>query len=459
MGEIDFEGLETELAGVKMRSPIGVGAIASATMFAKNAEEKAKLLLRGLEAGAGQVTVATIDYLPAENRERLSKLVWSEDTKHRAPPPIHPVAPWYGLKLESKYGLEGTLMYVPGLRMEPRDKEACEKDLGKTIKILKEKLPENVPIIGSVTGAGCLPEGWLPAVELAEEWGCDLIELNAACPIPSGFDEYVKWYLEENWPLRYPGAALLDCPEIMQRIIRETVKAVKVPVGVKLSPEIGFPRIVKLARIYRDAGAKYFTTLNCATTIYPPDIYNRGKPKVPYIDGNFFCGAQGPFLRVLNYKIVAAIKKFVPSVDVQAVGGITDPEHVVEFLMLGSNTVQQVLELMMSGVRIIKREIEFLKKFMKEQDYKNIKEFIGIHLQYIKGTELISGTKRIKIVIEHEPEKCTKCGICLEYPFCFANYEEGGAIKIDESRCAGCGNCVISCPAKARKMVIKELEG
>jgi len=455
---LDLEGLETELAGVRMRSPIGVGAIASVTMFAKDAEEKARLILRGVEAGAGQVTVATIDYLPPEDREKLSRIVRPEAEKYKTPPAIRPVAPWYGLKLESKYGLEATLMYVPGLRMEPRDRRACEEDLGRVIKILKEKLPEGVPIIGSVTGAGCLPEGWLPAVELAEEWGCDLIELNAACPIPSGFDEYVEWYLEENWPLRYPGAALLDCPELMQKIVREAVKAVKVPVGVKFSPEIGFPRVVKLARIYQSAGAKFITTLNCATTIYPPDIYNRGKPKVPYIDGNFFCGAQGPFLRILNYKVVAAIKKFVPGIDVQAVGGITDPEHVVEFLMLGANAVQQVFELMMTGVRTIRREVEFLKKFMKEQGYRSVKELIGLHLPYIKGSELISGTKRVKYVVEHNPARCTKCGICLDYPFCLASYEEGGVIKIDESLCAGCGNCIISCPAKARRLVAKEVE-
>ena len=456
---LDFEGLETELAGVKMRTPISLGAIVDAEYRGKkNVQEWVDMILKTIDAGAGQITIATISYISPEDEAHLMKIVRAEKEENRVPswqrqnPPVFPNTDYSTVGFSSKSGFHGIGMFVPGIRMDPaaRGKADMKKEV---MAILKEKLPKNVPIIGSVTGYGSIPEGWLPCVKAAEQWGADLIELNASCPIPTGFAEYIEWYSEESWPARYPGAGLLLKPNLFEKIVRESAKAVRVPIGVKFSPEVGFPDCVVLARRYRDAGAKYITTLNSATTIVPPDIYNRGKPKTPHLSGNIIAGANGPFLRLTNYKMVGSIAKYAPGIDMMAVGGIETPEHVIEFLMLGANAVQQATTVMLKGRNLFREEIVFLKKFLKEQGYHSVKELIGIHQQYLKGSEEVYALEKVKYVAQTDVALCKGCKICTDMPTCMASYMEGKKGLVDKERCEGCGWCIFGCPEGARRLV------
>lgn len=453
---LDFDGLETELAGKKMRTPISLGATVDNDYRGKrNAQEWAEMILKTVDAGAGQVTIATISAISDQEEEKLKALVRAEREEYRVSAwekkgfPNRPTTDNSQLGFSSQAGFQGIGMFFPGIRMDPpgRKKEGLKKSV---MAILKDRLPENVPLIGSVTGYGCLPEGWLPCVKAAEQWGADIIELNAACPIPTGFSEYIDWYVEENWPARYPGAALLLRPARFEKIIREAVQAVRVPIGIKFSPEIGFPECVVLAKRYRDAGAKYITTLNSATTIIPPDIYRRGQPATPHLSGNIICGANGPFLRLTNYKMVGSIAKHVPGIDLLAVGGIETPEHVVEFLMLGAKAVQQTTMAMLKGRNLFRQEIAFLRKFLKDQGYRSITELIGLHQPYLSGSELVYPTEVVKYLAKTDLERCNGCGICCDMPTCMASHLENRKGIVDPGRCEGCGWCVYGCPQKAR---------
>ena len=456
---LNVEGLETEVAGVKMATPIGFGAVVAQGWYGKkNPEDWARMLLRTVEAGSGQVTIATISYMEPEERKKLDKLVREEKEEYKVPawqkrkPSIFPKTDNSKLHMTSPYGLDGCGMelFIPGIRMDGARLEEWKKE---AMSILKDKLPENVPIIGSVTGFGSLPEGWLPSVRAAEEWGADIIELNPTCPIPFGFGEYIDWFVEKKWPARYPGAGLSAVPEVFEKIVKAAAEEVKVPIGVKLSADVGYPQVVVSARHYRDAGAKYITTMNATGTILPPDIYNHGKPITPHISGNTFLGVGGPALRIDNYKITAAIAKHAPGIDIIALGGITTPEHVVEFLMLGANATEQVTAVCLEGMRLFKKEIGFLKNFMKKQGYDSIKDMIGLHQKYLIPAELIYGTEEVKYLAVTDPAKCTGCGICTENPCCSGTYMEGKIAKVDPDRCEACGWCIQACPEKARKLV------
>jgi dihydroorotate dehydrogenase/Pyruvate/2-oxoacid:ferredoxin oxidoreductase delta subunit len=455
----ELERLGTELAGVKMRTPVGLGAIVEADYRGKKTpEEWAEMILKTVGAGVGQVTIATISYITPEEEKRLTERVRAEEEEYRVPmwerqkPPIYPNTDYSKIGFYSNYGFQGVGQFFPGIRMDPssRGKEEMKKAV---MAILKERLPDDVPIIGSVTGYGSTPEGWLPCVKAAEQWGADLIELNASCPFPAGFAEYVDWYIEERWPARYPGPGLLLRPNLFERIVKEAVKAVSVPVGIKFSPEIGFPECIVLARRYRDAGARYITTLNSAITIIPPDIYNRGKPRTPHLSGNIICGANGPFLRLANYKMVGSIARFVPGLDIMAIGGIEEPEHVIEFLMLGANAVQQVTAPMLKGRRLFRREIAFLKDFLEEQGYGSVREFIGLHQPYLTGSEMVYTTEEVKYIAETDVSLCDGCGTCVDMPTCMASEIIDKKGIVDPERCEGCGWCVYGCPKRARKMV------
>jgi dihydroorotate dehydrogenase/Pyruvate/2-oxoacid:ferredoxin oxidoreductase delta subunit len=319
------------------------------------------------------------------------------------------------------------------------------------VEIIKAKRPENSPIIANVQGYGGIPEGYVPSAKAAEEIGVEMIELNLACPIPAGLVGAVDFYLEEDWPACGPGqyTALMKS-KIGEKIVRAVVKAVNIPVGVKLSPEItGFPVCIELARKFQKAGVKFITTLNNGVTIIPPDIYNQGKPRMPNVDVNAFCGLSGPALLLENYKVTAAIIRHVPGMEVMSVGGISTPENVVEMLMLGANTTEQVTQIKLRGLQTLRDNVQFFQHFMAEQNYESIQEFIGIHQKYIGGIEEMCGLEDTTFIGVTDPELCIGCGICCDMPDKICRTMNNGKAVVDLSRCNGCGVCVLCCPVGA----------
>jgi len=115
----------------------------------------------------------------------------------------------------------------------------------KSLKLL-EIYPAEHPIAMQLFGAD--PESMARAAKLAEELGADIIDINAGCP--------VKKVLRSG-----AGAALMKEPLILDAIVKKTVKAVKVPVTVKIrcglvSGEVISPR---LALVIESAGGSAIT--------------------------------------------------------------------------------------------------------------------------------------------------------------------------------------------------------
>ncbi len=96
--------------------------------------------------------------------------------------------------------------------------------------------------------AGKRPEVMAEAARIAEQAGCDFIDVNLGCPI----DDATK---------RGFGAALLERPARVAAIVAALKKAVAVPISVKL--RLGWssekPTFLKVAHAAQDAGADAIT--------------------------------------------------------------------------------------------------------------------------------------------------------------------------------------------------------
>jgi len=106
------------------------------------------------------------------------------------------------------------------------------------------------------------------------------------------------------------------------------------------------------------------------------------------------------------------------------------------------------------GRSLITRSNDFMKKFMVEQGYQSVEEFIGLaqkHIKYSEDVDFMSG----QVIAELNEAKCTKCGRCINN-ICIALYSEKGKIRIDPDKCAGCGGCIVTCPEDALKLVLRE---
>lgn len=312
---------------------------------------------------------------------------------------------------------------------------------------MKQNKPPDVPIIASVAGLGAFPETIVAGARALDQAGVDLIEVNIGCGLSAALEGAEESYFEGSFPLYFAGSLVGDQPDLAENIARAVVRAVNIPVGVKLSPETGYPRIIGLARRIKDAGARFVNCGNNAVAIAPPDIYNGGKTKWPFMDANPFVAASGNWLRMIVYKQVAGIAKFVPGIDVVATGGLVTPEHVVEALMLGATVTQGVTGMLLSGRRLIRRDVQFLTKYMNETGYQSVNDFIGLGLEYVKPVNKVDFMQG-RIFAEVDSLKCTGCGRCTDH-ICLALYMENGIANVKVEDCLGCGMCVALCPDSA----------
>ncbi|MFH1651712.1 MAG: 4Fe-4S binding protein [Chloroflexota bacterium] len=431
------------MAGVHFRSPVGVAAVGNAfgrELYhdaKKHAETNAKVLLDHVRAGAGYVYLQ-FQHITDETLRKLRERARPEE-RHYLPPG--------GFQLRAlKAGDEGMYFLVSPFWNTPEMARNVGPGKEMIMEILKKKLPEDVPIIANISGQGDLADTYVDPARRAEELGAAMVEINFSCPVPAGMAGAVEDYFQKRYPARFQGL-LLEYPEIIDEITRAVVKAVKIPVGAKFSGELGFPYIIGIAKIVRDAGAKYIQVINGAISIAPPDIYHQGRSPWPFTDGNAFTLTSGSWLRWALYRDVAAIARFVPGIDIAAAGGLSKPEHCIEAMMLGARHTQICAGVIQQGRGLIRRSNDFMKKFMEEQGYQKVEDFIGIaqqHIKYSEEIDLMPG----QVISRLDEAKCTRCGRCMD-TICIAIHSEKGKITVDPEKCAGCGGCQLVCPENA----------
>jgi|WetSurMetagenome_2_1015567.scaffolds.fasta_scaffold67449_2 dihydropyrimidine dehydrogenase (NAD+) subunit PreA len=442
--KINYKDLNIGIADVKFLNPIGVGSVGMPCIKPERLTPKmhSELLLKHVIEGAGFICLPVTCHVPDALLKDLERKTKVSSIKRKSFRPI----------LFMRTDEKRLTMYNVGPNMGPsRDAaELFQKDTLPLIKILKEEKPKEIPIIGNLAGLGAFPESYISGAKALNEAGVDLIEINLSSPAAAGsLLENVDCYFDRNFPLTNMGLFLGDQPDLAEVITREVVKAVGIPVGVKISPETGFPRVVDLARKIKKAGAKFITCSNFGIAILEPDIYNQGRTKWASIDGNPFVVVGGDWLRTIVFKQLATIAKFVPGIDLIACGGITTPEQVVQAMMLGAKVVQKVTPVIYQGRKAIKRDINFLLKYLEQEGFNSLDEIVGLGLKYIKPSgELhsIYETKKVFAIVNEV--ECTGCGICAD-SICLSLSIENGKAKVDTGKCLGCGMCVEVCPRNA----------
>lgn len=421
--------LEVIFVGKKIRSPIGVASHAIFNGGLIDPEAECQHLLRYVEMGAGFVHTPFI--CPEENH----------------PPELPPA--WKFMRISSRqpFAAEGLLVATDARRI------MCRLKPGLTlIERLKSKLPNDVIVIANMIGPGADPRGWAEHCKRAEDAGADAIEMNVSCPLPAATAKAVEAY-ETSEISEVAGALLGDSPTLLLPVVQEVTKNVKVPVGVKFTPETGFPRLVGLAEGVKKKGAKFISGINAPITCAPPDIYKGGQGKWPGLRLNPICAALGPWNRFLLYRNLAALSLFVPDVELTAIGGLVEPEHVVEAMMLGARICEFSSGILWKGTSLIRETLQFLEQYMQNQGYRSPSDFIGLAVQYIKPLEEVDW--RIEdFVATVDDRLCTRCGRCAQN-ICNARKLENNPLRIviDSRYCIGCGLCQAICPEGAISLV------
>lgn len=199
-------------------------------------------------------------------------------------------------------------------------------------------------------GGGTLDD-YIKGAELLRGKDIDVIELNISCP-----------------NVKAGGMAFGIKNEVAREVVREVRKVVDKPLVIKLSPNA--EDIVGMARVCEEEGADGVSLVNTFKAL-AIDI-NKRKP----VFENIYAGLSGPAIKPIALRMVNEVSKNI-EIPVWGMGGITNANDAIEFIMAGSSCIQ-VGTANFLNPRIGLEIIDGIEKFMKQEGIKTLDEIRGI---------------------------------------------------------------------------------
>jgi dihydroorotate dehydrogenase subfamily 1 len=230
-------------------------------------------------------------------------------------------------------------------------------------RALKKQYPRHV-LIASVMEE-YRKDAWLQIIQEVQETGVDGFELNLSCP--------------HGLPERKMGAAMGEDPTICEEVVGWVKQVAKIPVWVKMTPNIGNP--VLPAKAAMAGGADGISTINTILSIIGVDL--RTLRPMPTVEGHTVPGGySGPAVRPVALRHVMEIARAIPGCPISGMGGIETGYDAAQFFLLGSHTVQVCTGAMLQGYEIIHKLKDDLLKVMTDHKFERVQDMVGKSLPY-----------------------------------------------------------------------------
>ncbi|MEO5584189.1 MAG: NAD-dependent dihydropyrimidine dehydrogenase subunit PreA [Flavobacteriales bacterium] len=308
------------------------------------------------------------------------------------------------------------------------------KDNLREISEVKKRFPDHAVIASLMVETR---EEWHNIVRDVENAGADGIELNFGCP--HGMCE------------RGMGSAVGQEPKVLKMIVEWVKEVAKIPVIVKLTPNIS--DITRPATAAREGGGDAISMINTIQSVIGVDL-DTFVP-FPNVDGKSTNGGYcGPAVKPIALNMV---KNCAQSPNVQlpisGIGGVENWRDAVEFILLGATTVQVCTAVMHYGFGIIRELLPGLERYMDDKGFKTIEEMRGKALPNVLHWEDLN--LKYKVVADINKDKCIGCQLC--YTACEDGAHQAISLSSDptdrkptiiEENCVGCNLCAIVCPVE-----------
>jgi len=301
--------LATDYLGLKLRTPFVVGA----SPFCENTAVARQLQ----DAGAGALVMRSLfeEQIDAEARALVHHIETPADSHSEA---------------SSYFPQFSEYLLSP------------ERYLGQLADLKREL---TIPVIASLNGTR--PGGWTDYARRFEAAGADAVELNL-------------------YQLVTDGAIPADQVEAdMVETVRQVVRAVTVPVAVKISPFHTSP--AQFVRALETAGAKGVVLFN---RFYQPDFNIEElvvSPQLALSDRSEL---------LLRLRWLAIISPQLRG-SLAATGGVHTTTDVVKALLAGAHTVQLVSVLLRHGPRFLTTLVNGLQDWLREHEYDSLDQLRG----------------------------------------------------------------------------------
>jgi dihydropyrimidine dehydrogenase (NAD+) subunit PreA len=279
---------------------------------------------------------------------------------------------------------------------------------------------------------------WAKYVPMIEDTGADGFELNFGCP--HGMSE------------RGMGSAVGQVPEYIQQCAAWAKKFARVPVIVKLTPNI--TNILPAAKAAMDGGADAVSLINTLNSIMRVDydsltIY-------PATDGMGSHGGYcGPAVKPIALHMVAEIARSreTARLPISGIGGITDWRDAVDFLALGATTVQVCTAAMVYGFKIIDDLVDGLSNYLDSKGFSSVHDLVRKAVPSVTDWQYLNLNHVDKAYIDQD--LCIQCGRChivcedTSHQAITATVNGKRHFEVIDAECVGCNLCVSVCPVES----------
>jgi len=304
----------------------------------------------------------------------------------------------------------------------------------REIEEVKKRFPDHAVIASLMVETRA---EWHQIVKDVENAGSDGIELNFGCP--HGMCE------------RGMGSAVGQEPKVLKTIVEWVKEVAKIPVIVKLTPNIS--DITRPAIAACEGGGDAISLINTIQSIVGVDI-DKFVP-YPIVDGKSSNGGYcGPAVKPIALNMLKNCAQH-PSVNIpiSGIGGVENWRDAVEFILLGATSVQVCTAVMHYGFGIIRELVSGLEQYMDDKGFKTIDDFRGKALPNIMHWEDLN--LKYKVVANINKDKCIGCQLC--YTACEDGAHEAIGLSTDmndrkpfiiDDNCVGCNLCSLVCPVE-----------
>ena len=308
--------------------------------------------------------------------------------------------------------------------MEQLSENPVEMDFD-ILRRLKQDYPTKV-VVASIMGQ--TEEEWVSLAKMAEEAGCDAVELNFSCP---------------QMKHKGMGSDVGQSPELVKTYTACVKGCVKIPVIPKMTPNI--THITEPAEACLQAGADAISAINTIKSV----TMDAG---AEVAGQRTISGYSGRAVRPIALRHVLELAQMSEKPVLSGIGGIETWRDALEFIQLGCSNVQVCTAVMQYGYRIIDDLVLGLHRYLAKRGLKSLDSLVGESLPLFLKPDSLNRETIVYPKFNHE--LCVGCGRCE------VSCNDGGhqAIVFDRetrrphlvgTRCVGCHLCRLVCPAGA----------
>lgn len=303
----------------------------------------------------------------------------------------------------------------------------------REITEVKRNWPDRAMVVSLMVP--CEEQAWKSILPLVEDTGADGVELNFGCP--HGMSE------------RGMGAAVGQVPEYIEMVTAWCKQYSKLPVIVKLTPNI--TDIRHPARAAKKGGADAVSLINTINSIMgvDPDSLTMSPSTGGMGSHGGYCG---PAVKPIALNMVAEIArdKETAGLPISGIGGVGTWRDALDYLALGAGNVQVCTAAMVHGFKIVQEMQSGLSNYMDDKGFSSVSDIVGKALPTVSAWQFLNLQHITKAVINQD--SCIQCGRChiacedTSHQAITASKDGKRHFEVKEEECVGCNLCVIACP-------------